>query len=239
MALTGSTEGRVVVSRRLRGAVLVVVCAVVLAGCGNAHPGQAAQVGETSISDDTLQQNTHGFCDLIDAINAAQQGRGSPVPVRTAVLSAMNTLVMGVALDRLAARYGVAVSDAELRRWKEQLPLDFSLVPPSRTEDLQLTLDRVARNAVLVEKVGAQAYRQQNPGSPDAPPDQASALGERLASQYLRRVGAQTDPRYGQVVDVQRLPGTGSLSLPVSAEGVQSRTVPEPTDRLTQTQTCF
>ena len=227
------------VSRRLRGTALAAVCVVALAGCGSAHPGQAAQVGETSISDETLQRSTHGFCDLIDVINAAQQGTGAPVPVRTAVLSAMNTLVMGVAFDRLAERYDVELTNAEVREWKNQLPVDLSQVPESRADELALTLDRVARNALLAEKIGVAAQQRQNPGEPSPSPDQASALGERLASQYLKRVGAETNPRYGQVLDVQRLPGTGSFSLPVSAEGVQSRTVPEPTDRLTETQTCF
>jgi hypothetical protein len=228
----------VVVSRRLRGTAAAAACVLALSSCGSVHPGQAAQVGDVSISDETLQQNALGFCDLIDVINQAQQGTNPPVPTRTALLSALNTLVMGEALDQLAAQNDVDVTDAEIEQWLGGLPLDFSQVPQSRIDDLQLVTERVARNTLLVDKLGRVAYARQNPGSAGAPADQVQQLGQRMADQYMRRVGVDTDPRYGQVLDTQRLPGTGSLSVAVSEEGVAGETVPEATNTLPQNQEC-
>ena len=226
------------VSRRLRGAAVAVVCAVALAGCGSVYPGAAARVGDESISDEALERSTTGFCHLIDVINQAQQGTNPPVPLRTAVLSALNTLVTGEAIDQLARRHGVSVSPAEVRRWIGGLPLRFDQVPPDGRQELEAVTERVARNTLLVERLGQVAYRQQNPGGGQAPPDQVQQLGQQLVNRYLRTVGVETDPRYGQVLDTRRLPGTGSLSVPVSQEGVASQTVPEASNTLAKNQEC-
>jgi hypothetical protein len=216
---------------------VAVVCAVALAGCGS-HPGAAAQVGDVSVSDEQLQRSTGGFCDLIEAINAAQQGASPPVPVRSALLSALNTLVMGVALDHLAAQNDVEVTPAEVRGWVSALPLDLTQVPPSRAEDLQAVTDRVARNALLVEELGRDAYARQNPGGAGASPEQVQRLGQQLANDYLQRVDVETDPRYGQVLDTSKLPGTGSLSIAVSEAGVAGENVPEADSTLAASQEC-
>jgi hypothetical protein len=226
-------------SRRLRGAAVAAACALALSGCGPVHPGEAAQVGDVSISDDTLEQSTNGFCDLIAAINAAQQGSSPPVPVRSALLSALNTLVMGEALDQLARRHGVHVTSAEVRQWVGAIPIDLSRVPPDRVDDLRMVIDRVARNSLLTGKLGRVVYARQNPGASAAPAEQVQQLGQELASDYLQRVDVATNPRYGQVLDTQRLPGTGSLSVAVSEQSVAAQTVPEPSDQLRETQECF
>lgn len=226
------------VSRRLRGAAAAVVCAVALSSCGSVHPGAAAQVGDVSVSDEALERNTHGFCELIDAINQAQQGTNPPVPLRQALLSALNTLVIGAAIDQLAAQNDVGVSPAEVRQWVDGLPLDFGQSPRGRTDELNATIQRVARNTLLVDKLGRKAYQRQNPGSRDAPAEQVQQVGQQLVNDYMRRVGVQTDPRYGQVLDTQQVPGTGSLSVPVSQEGVNGQTVPEASNTLPPNQEC-
>lgn len=190
-----------------------------------------------SISQDRLQQSTSGFCDLIDAINQAQ-GADVTVPVRSALLTALNTIVMGEALDQLAARRGVEVSSAEVAAWIDQLPIDLGQAPPSRADELQAVTERVARNSLLVEKLGQQAFEQQNTGAQPAT-EQIQQLGQQAVSRYMREVGVDVNPRYGQVLDTQKLPGTGSLSVPVSQEGRSAQTVPEANSTLTETQECF
>jgi hypothetical protein len=228
-----------VVSPRLRGAAVAVVCAVALSSCGPAHPGAAAQVGDVSISDDTLQQNTDGFCELINTINRAQQGTTPPVPLRTALLSALNTLVMGEALDQVAKRHHVTVTDGEVERWVSGLPIDLREVPRNRLAETRLTLQRVGRNTLLLDKLGRQAYQQQNPGSTSAPSNQVQQLGQALVNQYMQRVGVETDPRYGEVVDTsQQVPGTGSLSVAVTREGIEAENVPDPNAPLPPGQAC-
>jgi len=211
---------------------------VALSSCGPAHPGAAAQVGDVSISDDSLQQNTDGFCELINTINRAQQGTTPPVPLRSALLSALNTLVMGAALDQVAKRQHVIVTQAEVQQWVDGLPLDFSDVPPARRAETQQVIQRVGRNTLLLDKLGRQAYQQQNPGAPSVPSDQVQRLGQQLVNQYMQRVGVETDPRYGQVLDTQNVPGTGSLSVAVSREGIAAENVPNPNSPLPPGQVC-
>ncbi len=225
-------------SPRLRRAAVAVVCVLTLAGCGSVHPGAAAQVGDVSISDDQLQDSTEGFCDLIDTINAAQQGSNAPVPVRSALLSALNTLVIGAALDQLARQNDVQVSNAEVEQWIASLPIDLSQVPESRAADVLAITERVGRNTLLVEKLGRLAYERDNPGSSGAPTEDVQRLGQQMADDYLRQVDADINPRYGQVTDTQRLPGTGSLSVAVSEEGVAGENVPEPNGSLPNSQVC-
>lgn len=226
------------VSPRLRGAAVVVALSVALSGCGSVHPGAAAQVGDVSISDNELQQTTQGFCDLIDTINLAQQGTNPPVPLRTALLSALNTLVTGEALDQLASRNEVTVTDAEVQRWIDGLPLDFSQVPKGRAASLRQVTELVGRNTLLVQKLGQTAYEAQSPGGQTPPPDQIQRLGQQVVTQYLDRVGVETDPRYGQALDTQRDPGTGSLSVAVSDEGVAGRSVPQASNNLPPNEEC-
>jgi hypothetical protein len=225
-------------SRRLRTTAAVVVCATALAGCGTVHPGAAAQVGDVTVSDSELERGTTGFCELIDVINQAQQGANPPVPVRSALLSALNTLVMGAALDQLADRNGVEVTGAEINQWISGLPLDLSQVPPQNDAAVRQTMERVGRNSLLVEKLGRAVYRQQNPGSSEAPPDQVQQLGQQLADSFMERSDVDIDPRYGQVLDTQRLPGSGSLSIAVSEEGRAGQTVPQATNTLSKNQEC-
>jgi len=227
-----------VVSPRLRGAAVAVLCAVALSSCGPAHPGAAAQVGDVSISDETLQQNTDGFCELIDTINRAQQGTSPPVPTRTALLSALNTLVMGEALDQIAARNHVTVTQAEVQQWVSGLPFDFSDVPPARRADTQEVIKRVGRNTLLLDRLGRQAYQRQNPGGATVSSNQVQRLGQQLVSRYMQRVGVDTDPRYGQVTDTGSVPGTGSLSVAVSEEGIDAENVPDPNSDLPPGQAC-
>jgi hypothetical protein len=226
-----------VVSPRLRGAAVAVVCALALSSCGPAHPGAAAQVGDVSISDETLQQNTDGFCQLIDTINQAQQGTTPPVPLRSALLSALNTLVMGVALDQVAKRNNVSVTDAEVEQWIRGLPLDLSNVPQSRLAETRVVLQRVGRNTLLLDKLGRKAFQQQNPGT-SASSNQVQQLAQQQVNQYMKRVGVETDPRYGQVLDTQQTPGTGSLSVAVSQQGLDAENVPDPNTELPPSQTC-
>jgi hypothetical protein len=225
-------------SARLRAAAVVAACAVALAGCGSGHPGAAALVGGVTISDDSLEHNTHGFCELIETVNQAQQGTSPPVPLRAALLNALNTLVLGEALDQAAARNNVEVTEAEVRQWVGALPFDFSRIPDQRMDEVQSVLERVGRNTLLVEELGRVAYQRQNPGGPGPSAQQVQQLGQQLVNGYMRRVGVETNPRYGKVDDTQQLPGTGSLSIAVSQEGIDAQGVPEPDSSLSPSQTC-
>ena len=226
------------VSPRLRGAAVAAVCALTLSSCGPAHPGAAAQVGDVSISDGTLQKNTDGFCELINTINRAQQGTTPPVPIRSALLSALNTLVMGEAIDQVAKRNHVTVTQAEVQHWINGLPIDLSDVPKDRLAETSAVLQRVGRNTLLLDKLGRQVYEKQNPGGPSVSSDQVQQLGQQVVNQYMQRVGVETDPRYGQVLDTQNVPGTGSLSVAVSKTGLDAENVPDPNASIPPSQTC-
>lgn len=214
------------------------MCALALSSCGPAHPGAAAQVGDVSISDSTLQQNTDGFCELINTINQAQQGQTPPVPLRSALLSALNTLVMGEAIDQVAKQNHVSVTDAEVQQWIDGLPLTLSDVPKDKLLVTRSVLQRVGRNTLLLDKIGRQAFEKQNPGSSSVSSNQAQQLAQQQVNQYMQRVGVETDPRYGQVLDTTQVPGTGSLSTAVSHTGLDAENVPDPNSSVPPSQTC-
>jgi hypothetical protein len=146
---------------------------------------------------------------------------------------------MGEALDQVAKRHHVTVTDGEVERWVSGLPIDLREVPRNRLAETRLTLQRVGRNTLLLDKLGRQAYQQQNPGSTSAPSNQIQQLGQALVNQYMQRVGVETDPRYGEVVDTsQQVPGTGSLSVAVTREGIEAENVPDPNAPLPPGQAC-
>ncbi|MDP9442943.1 MAG: hypothetical protein M3P83_00760 [Actinomycetota bacterium] len=218
--------------RRLARVLGVVASALMLSGCASLHPGEAAVVGDTTITEERLEEFTDGFCTVIAAINQAQGTPTSGVPVRTAVLSALNVLVVGAGADQLAAREGIELGEDEVREWVAGLPPVFEEIPAEDAETVDRVTERVARNSLLVQRLGAQ-------GGPADDPQAAAERGTRRVLSYLEQVGAETDPRYGQVLDTRTSPGTGSLSVPVSSEALQADDVPQQGTRsLTGAQSC-
>lgn len=221
--------------RRLTRALTGTAVALVLAGCASLHPGEAAVVGDTTITDSELEEFTDGFCTVIAAVNEAQGTPVADIPVRTAILSGLNLLVIGAGADQLAAREGVEITRQEIRGWISALPPVFDNVPPQQEAIVEEVTERIARNSVLADKIGAMGAGVDPPGDPTA----IAQRGTQRILDYLQEVGAETDPRYGQVLDTSIQPGTGSLSVPVSAEALQAGDVPgQGTRSLTRAQSC-
>lgn len=217
----------------------VAACAAVLAGCGSLHPGEAATVGDTVITEDQLADSTEGFCELLKAAQAAQGGGNASLPLRIASLNAANQLILGAAIDDLAAKRDLTLSDSEVDEWMRQLPFDLDGVPEDKAEAVDEITRRLARNTLLTAELGRIAFERDNPGQQPEDPQALQERGSRVAQRHLAQLDPETNPRYGNVLNPQQAnPGTGSLSQPVSDEAKEDMSVPGPTSELPEDQMC-
>ena len=213
-------------------ALVLAGAALLLSACGSLHPGEAAVVGDATISDTQLEESTAAFCSVIRAINKDQNRPTEDIPVRTAALSALNLLVIGEGAEQLAVEEGITLTDDEVRRWIEQLPPVFDELPESEAEGVNETLELIAHNSLLISKLGRQ-------GGTGVDPAAASERGTKRVLAYLEQIDAETDPRYGEAIDTSQAPGTGSLSVAISPDALRSADVPaQGTVSLTEAETC-
>jgi hypothetical protein len=202
--------------RRVGVTVSAVLLSAVLAGCSGLRPGEAIVVGDQTISDDQVEQTSHDLCTFLSAYQVSQ---GAPadqgVPARAVALTAMQFLLRQEAAEQLAADEGVEVSSAEMKEYVAQLPVPAESVPPDQRDEIKSAKELIARTQLLTNALG-------EPGSGNL-----TESGQKRINQYLDEVGYQVERRHGQVLDAQSKPGTGSLSIAVSDEGVRGMDLPQ------------
>ena len=194
----------------------------VLAGCSGLRPGEAAVVGDETISDREFSEATNSFCTVLTEAQLAQarQAQGETaqapqIPVRSAATQALGLLVINSAAEQLAAKEGITANQAEVKRWLDDLPPIFDNVPADERADVDAVTELLARTNILIGKLG-------EPGSGDL-----VAAGQQRVRDYLDRIGYDIEGRYGQVLDPEADLGTGSLSVPVSDDAARSVQIPE------------
>lgn len=199
-----------------------VLLSGVLAGCSGLRAGQAAVIGDETISDQEFSAATENFCTVLTVaqLAQAQQAQGATaaapeIPVRSAATQALGLLVINSAAEQLAAEEGIEVSRAEIKDWISSLPPIFDNVPADQRDDVDAVTERLARTNILMGKLG-------KGGSGNL-----TAAGQERVRDYLEKIGYQIEQRYGQVLDGQQQLGTGSLSVAVSDDAVRGLEVPQ------------
>jgi hypothetical protein len=166
--------------RRLVAAAVLLVGLAATAGCAGANPAVAAYVDGTAITETQLDAAVKGVTQTV------QEGQQvSP----QAVLDAM---VHGVIADKIAARNGIVVTDAERDTALKGSNLEPLLPIPAAKE---VAYD-IADQQIVAQKVGSEPYLQQ-----------------------LQQQDVTVNPRYGVLDEQQKLINTeqsGSLARPAS-----------------------
>lgn len=151
-----------------------------LTSCANAEPGVVAYVGDAEISQSQLDR-------AVTALSSTLQP-GQTVSSEAVV----NALIQGALAEQIAADQGIAVTDGD----RERVLQGSALAPLVAVPDAKPVAYDVADQAIVSEKVGAEAY---------------------LAEVERREV--TLNPRFGVLDPKQKIILTdqsGSLSVPAA-----------------------
>lgn len=197
---------RVARRRRLAAGAALAATGLLVSGCGDGvAPGVAAEVGDTTISVDEVDDLATMICQI--DVGAGQAGS----PLSTQRTTALNLL--------LQIELGREIGDVD-EVPQEQVSQALQGAAQARefvSDDLQEYFDEIVtestRSAAALEAIAVQniVERGEQPSQENVPPE----VGQ-LQADYLEETTLEVDPRFGEVQQGQILGGDGSISVPVS-----------------------
>lgn len=227
---------RVARRRRLAAGAALAATGLLVSGCGDGvPPGVAAEVGETSITVDEVDDLASMICQI--DVGSGQAGS----PLSTQRTTALNLL--------LQIELGREIGDVE-QVPQEQVSQALQGAAQARElvdEDLQDYFDEIVtestRSAAALEAIAVQniVERGEQPSQENVPPE----VGQ-LQADYFEETSLEVDPRFGQVQQGQVVGGDGSISVPVSEtalgfapqQGQDPMQPPQPSGDLPASQVC-
>lgn len=206
---TGSVRRRP--GRALAAAAIGVAAVFLLAGCGEVHPGAAAQVGEQRVNMSDVDDVAADVCVAFAPQFAQQQ---QVVPMRYVKQAVVQAATMRELARQLAEDRDVEVP-ASYREGLEEIEEQAEQVPASVRESFIEFLSAERYVSAVVVQAGGEALQQEGEARPSN--EQASARGAALFADYAREVGVDIDPRYSlELRDGEIVPTDRSVSLAVS-----------------------
>jgi hypothetical protein len=199
---------------------LVAGAALVLSSCG-LHPGAAAVVGDTSITDGEVDDAASALCS-VNITGAASRGEPKPeLATRGARQAALSLLIEAELSRQFGEARGIDPSEAEVSSALQQNRQTVALLPKNRKADFtELLRGYVEGQLVLVQAGKAEA-------GASVTDDEALTEGQNLRTEWAKDVDIEVDPRYGEFVDGVLAGTSGSLSVPVSERAAAGMN-PEP-----------
>ncbi len=201
-----STRSRLARSRLVRAGAVVGVTAL-LAGCGAARPGVAAQVGDETISVSEVDDATSAYCEAL-----AEASPGTMVPMGYARSFLLNSLIDRTAGEQIAAEYAVEPG-ADYASAVADLDDQIGTLPEEQQEAVVIlqmsTPYRQAVTAAAARKLLAQE------GVVDPTDEQLQRRAGVLTSQWNEGNPTDIDPRFGRLGQDGYEPGE-SLAFAVS-----------------------
>lgn len=196
--------------RRLSAAVIGVAALALLSGCGEIHPGAAAQVGEQRVNMSEVDDDAADVCKAFEPQFEQQQ---QVIPMRYVKQAVVQAATMRELARQVAEERDIEVPAAyraELLKVEEQA----KQVPASvRDTFIEFQSASPYVSAILLQ-AGGEALQME--GEPQPTNEQAAARGASLFADFAREVGVDIDPRYGlELQDGEIVPTDRSVSLAV------------------------
>jgi hypothetical protein len=189
---------------------LVAGAALALTGCG-LHPGAAAVVGDTTISNGEVDDAAAALCSA-NITGAKAQGQPAPdLASRGARQAALQLLVDTELSHQFGEEKGVDPARSQVSAALQQNKQALDLLPESRKPAFEDLLRSYAEGQLMLIAIGKQSLA-------DASADDNAALSEgtKLRNKWAKSVDVEVDPRYGTFDQGTLTPASGSLSIPVS-----------------------
>ncbi len=201
--------------RRRVAAAGALVVTLSISGCGtDLHPGTAASVNGTSITESTIDDLLAAVCSFNEIERTNQGGTEPNQSIQTLRASLVESLVIVEITDQAAEERGLTVSDALIAKSSAGTPIPSEL-PDDQEELLREFLQRRTEQTLKQGVIGANLDDPSVTTAEDIKQSDVSAANTYLLD-YAQKQDVEVSPRYG-TWDGDRIQfGTGSLSDPVS-----------------------
>lgn len=229
--------------RLVRLAVAAAATTLLVASCGtDLRPGTAAVVGDTTISEDEVDDLVAAACEYTEAIRL-EQGSGSRPTQSIANLrtSVTRQLIQAEVTRSATEELGLTVNDATVSALASGSSFPEG-VEPDDEELLTEFFEEQSRSLLGQAVVGAHLQDESVTVADDTlGQDDVDAARDYLA-QHAEELGIQVNPAYGTWTDGDLTTSSGSLSDPVSegAKAAFSNTSGDPgaLSELPESQVC-
>jgi hypothetical protein len=190
--------------RRVLAAVVAVVAASTLSGCGSAKPGVAVEVGDQTLSTSKVDEMSVAYC---DGLAPQLKANGAVFPMSYVRAYVVRNLTLRAAAEQLADAYSVQLPASygqAVRDLRDQVAASF---PAERVDDV-VEVESVGAylQAVELEVGGILLADSGESGSDDAA---KLARGKDALTAWMSEHPAEVNPRYGIKVsdnDLQAAP---------------------------------
>lgn len=201
---------RATTSRRPRAtrlAGLAAAAALLLAGCGEAHPGAAAVVGGQTVTTDEVDGMTDAIC------TAATQSSTGTLPLGYLNGLAVEAAVKRAVGDQLAKEYGLSAGVA-YNRAVSQLETQALGLP----EEVQAPYVTWQGAAAYLSDISEQvARRQLSEEGAGASVDEVTARAQAVVAGWVQEHPLSVDPRYELRASGDAYARSGSLLVPADS----------------------
>jgi len=178
---------------------------LLLVGCGPAHSGSAAVVGDHRISMSEVDEVTESYCALA-AQNAAIQGSES-APAADVRRQALTVLILETVAEDLAEREEIKVVDQ---------PLESDELERARQifgDKTDLVVPAIERNQRVLAVAVELAKSELGDDADDMSDEELQELGQQVLMTEAEKLDVDIDPRFGMDDLTEAAAPTGSLSV--------------------------
>lgn len=202
-------------------AVALVLAGLMLAACGNIHPGDAAVVDGRSISMKSLDVTAKSYCELT-LRSATQQGVSavSNADMRRQAVTGMVTLMVA---RKLAEEQGVTPKPSTYELTDEQKSQVAAAFPKGDHDALNQVIEDSQETYEIAVALGERSTGDQRT---DANVDTLAQAGQAQITKTFSDYDVSFSPRFGLSKSSKQIADTGSLSVPVSADKVAAAELP-------------
>jgi hypothetical protein len=204
--------------RVLPAAALALAAAFGLSSCGaELHPGVAAEVDGTSISEGHVDDLTHALCSYLKAANARGSAQQNQFPISSIrSQTALGDLIYMQLMESLAESRDLTVRPSDVQAAADQTPIPdgLSAADAATLKDFFYDFWR----AQVQQSTLAANLRDPNQTTSEGVTPGAVSGSEPVLQDWSEKADVNVNPAYGVWNGSQVKPGSGSLSDPVSSE---------------------
>lgn len=202
-------------SRPLTGLALGLA-GLLLAGCGSASPGVAAEVGDETITVSEVDRAASHMC---TALAEDFRSSGSVVPMGVVRQGVLQLLALDSQARQIAEEYGVTAGETFRREVAQRRDFAQSLPSDVRSDYIAVMTANARANAVLQE---AGRVKLEEEGFESPTTEQVSQAGRDIFQSWPDSHGIEANPRYGVALqDGALVPSDTNLSVAVSDQAVK------------------
>ena len=182
-------------SKTLGTSAVLAVAGLILTGCGAAHPGVAAQVGDETISSNRVDELAGEYC---QAVTKQLEGNNQQVPQRYLRAGIVGSLALRSVAEQVAEEYDVEPGPTYDQQVNELEQSVAVLDEEVREAVIEVESSKSYVEAIQAE-VGDQLLRED--GTTDAKFDDRVARGKQVFEDWIAEHGVEFDPSLGVELD--------------------------------------